>query len=1746
MAGNLQNTSSVNTNTFDKDLKKDVNDMHLPPNSWVHARNAINNSKTGDLGKIGNEPANELCTEAPYTIIGTIHLEADKWAIYSTNNTSSEIGLFFEETCTYYKVVNDNCLNFNTANLIKGVSRATSDCVYDLYWDDGLNPSRFMPVNIIDPVNVNPYTNPNSPIPWVQVPAPGVPGGPPCYDLINSPALDCSKLRVAKLLTPPCVEVKKGVGGGTLLNGSYMVAIAYAIRGQKISDYYVSNIQSLFDHDNSTSSLDVDVLSMDTRYNEVIVVLISIVNQQTVARQAGIYSTHQTRLSFDVIQDTWPTVPIEQIPIMTPVDDKTDAMYNVGQYLIRVGPTSKLDFNYQPFANQIVTKWSSVEYPSDYYRKGGNRTNYLRDEVYSFFIRYVYDTGDKSASYHIPGRAPFTTDLAPAGTNGLTGDTAYWQANNTATVVSVTPVNLPDGGVQIAEGYMGYWQSTEQYPTDKPEVWNSGVVVPPYPGTLPADYDLCGRQLRHHRFPEETIIDPSNGNPLAFTQTRLYNPGNGKIRVMGVKFENILPPVENPEDPPAQWRYITNIIGYEILRGTRNGNKSIIAKGMINNMVSYNIPGNSSKLGLYPNYPYNDLRSDPFISNGTQSSYTQGLGGIGTEFYVPQLPLPRANAYTRDNFTFHSPDTNFNRPFLGMKELKIYGEINGDSVGKFELSEKHPKEKLITNMTFVMSAIVGIGIAGLAQNGQRRINQTAPQWQGYSQDGLSYPSSTGNWAGNLTLASGTGTGTWTGSLTTTAVPMTAPNNGAQPKQTDGASAGGVQSGTINTALSTYHSLVNNGILFTSNIAGIGSFQSGDSTWNTLNSTYNSAFSTNKGFSTANVEVEQDDGQLQRIPSWAKAFASMPMFLYYFTQGSDEVIRLIRSLLRYNDFALRYHSHVFYTNYLPSINGNRRRTINQANYIGPQFTDFVGNTRINNLYRNNTVAVNIPSSTPINDPTISDQTRVLASQVTVPGFIKDPTKSEVAAGSVSGSSMVASSHYAALKQRIDNQYGQLTNIIQVPVSTCNQSINDPISGNPFWVTKLPVKSDVLFGGDTYVGRYTEKNTFFYFYDWLYNQPDGGQLNYKEHTMIPYPRFWANFNQFETTDFTTSMFQSFASLSFSSTVVPSSYYNLDGLSTYYSGLPGFPFSFAISSVNNFKFSVKESWFYLFNSGVRDFFVESEINVDLRDWGEADTEKYYDPYRYTDTKSMFDTAIIKAGNYYKYDQSLSVSKLFTNYFSWAATQSRDYSPFLAETCYVYRPRRAIYSLPAQFEGRRDNWLIYLPNNYYDFLSRVTCIKPVNKSGAVILFEAAAPVEFQGLDQLQTSLGTKLTIGDGGLFTQPMQALNNADRPHEYGSCQDRLSVINTPVGLFWISENQGKIFHLQAGGIRPISDMDLKWWFNIYLPFKIKQLFPDFELMDNPVIGIGCQSVYDNENGLVYFCKKDYNLKPGINAADLEYIKGTNTFTYIPTGLIITLGDPLFFDDASWTVSYDVKTGGWLGWHDWHPELVMPGKNTFMTIITNPVSKKGGIWIHNERCDLYCNYYGVDYPFEIEYMSNTPQHVNTIRSVEYYMEVYKYDQNCYDRFHVLDYNFDEAVVYNTEQCSGLLRLNPNPRPDPLLMIQYPIVNPTFIDILVSKVENKYRFNQFWDITDDRGEYPLYPLPPVAQRMIWNTAANGYVKTLNPLNLNYNKAEMQRKKFRHYTNSVFLRKRVIVGQQMTYKMLVLIANTKELNSPR
>jgi len=1694
------------SNTFLKGMVKDADGTFQPEGAWYHLRNGINNSKDGHTGTVGNEPSTKICIpnslnplDVPYIIIGVVHLLDDRWVIFSTDNTNSEIGFFDEGLCKYTQIVRDTCLAFNTHNLITGQSKESYDCTWHVYWDDGLNPSRVLNIGNI---STAPYSQPWPGVPYMQTCVDEnlvVLPGPPNYISVgcvtctnNIPLqLDCDLIRLQSLMKTPCLELTRGTNGGTVLNGSYYAIIAYTLNGERVTDYFLpSDIQPIFEHLNVAGSLILTIKEIDKKYFDYFdLVIVRTINQQTSAKRIGNYSVRQAQIFIDYINEALPSIPVEDIPFISPTYERSESMHTIGPHLVRLGPTSKFDFNYQPLANQIVTKWSAIAYPADFYAKGGNKTSYMRDEVYPFFVRFIYTTGDKSASYHIPGRPFIPSDTAapPAGSVLDITETQTWQTINTATIVPILPINqitLPDGGVEIADGYMGYWESTEKYPDDKAEMFNPSInpwtaiapgsqpyqlSVPPLSGTTIPQYDTCGDQIRHHKFPENRTITH-------------YDAALGKIILLGVKFENVRPPVDNAGN------LIPGIAGFEILRGSREGNKTVIAKGIINNMRVTTL--DSGPTVLFQNYPYNPqvdigpyaTLGDPFLSE----EETSGGATLSNAFDDPTTQNP-SGGLSKNQFSFHSPDTSFNNPYLSSRELKLYGELSGKVEGSFDEQPEHPKHKLITDFTFVISALLGIGNAIMAIKGQRRTSYISP-----------YVSNIGM------ILTGPG------------------SSGFAPSPAGSGAAGAAALITYRNTFDQEEVEPTGGATLLSLVASL----FGDEPL--LVTTYKNAavvaLST-PGVSGGQENIETDQSDFGYLPKFMKTTNSLVMFSNYWSKSTEAVMELIKALIPFTQYAMRYTSHGFMDNYaIGNVNaGNFRHIIADAIYVDDQFQDFnvnpLAQTKINNLYRSKTVVLQTLASNIPRPLTIDNSVQTIGSCVrgdlglpvgTLVSFEPDDAKEEF--------NTTACSQYAAMKKRMRNQYGQLEGIVQIPASTC-----------PVYTTGLaaPYSTAIVFNGDTYVCRYTEKNTFFYFWDWLYDQPDGYEWNYKLRYMLNFPRYWADFTDYDINEFITGGTIDLTAPPFVSIPLPNDRARLDGanLNQGSIGSPGL-------------FRMKNRYFYTFNSAVRDFYVESVINTELRDWGDPMEQRYYDPNRFSDVRTLFDPKIIKSGNFVKYDTSLSISRVFNNFFPWGSLQKREYNPTIAETCFVFYPNKLIYSLPQTLESVKDFWRVFLVNNDKDFKHHLISIKPLGMTGAVLLFDTASPQIFQGVDELKTDAGVKITVGDGALFDREPQNIINADSSYEYGSCQDSLGVINTPSGLFWMSANQGKIFNY-AGGLREISNLGMKWWMTRYLPFKILEDFPDFSLTNNPVAGVGCQSIFDNKNGIVYFTKKDFKRKPGLIGAQVILDSTYEGFVHATLGFPIILGDPMYFDDASWTLSYDIKSkeGQWLGFHDWHPDLSIPSKNDFLTTVHTPANQ-GQIWRHGVLTNSYCNYYGIDYPFEIDYIASTGQQVTTVRSIEYLLECYIYDEIGTDAFHVLDANFDHAVVYNSEQVSGILILNVVPKNDIVQTLQYPIVNATSIDILAAKVEQKYRINQFWDITEDRGEFTF----PTVQRKIWQTESNGYIRILNPANLFYGKSPLQRKKFRHYTNHVMFYKNI----SGNIKMYVKLINTKELISVR
>ncbi len=271
--------------------------------------------------------------------------------------------------------------------------------------------------------------------------------------------------------------------------------------------------------------------------------------------------------------------------------------------------------------------------------------------------------------------------------------------------------------------------------------------------------------------------------------------------------------------------------------------------------------------------------------------------------------------------------------------------------------------------------------------------------------------------------------------------------------------------------------------------------------------------------------------------------------------------------------------------------------------------------------------------------------------------------------------------------------------------------------------------------------------------------------------------------------------------------------------------------------------------------------------------------------------------------------------------------------------------------------------------------------------------------------------------------------------------------------------------------------------------------------------------------------------IKSADFgEQVKRLDKDKFIYLSGSVNLTDTSYFDDASWTISYSPKDQAFISWHDWHPMWTIQGERHFMTV------KDNAIWKHNERCNSYCNFYDKDYPFSIEYLINNGENVELLRSVEYILEVGKYFNDCRDFHHILDQNFDTAVVHNSEQISGQLRLNLGEKNKLSQVLNYPQIGFDEYLIKYDKEENKTRFNMFWDITKDRGEFTKNNFP------LWTTEPNGYRKSITPQAVNYFKNQFEHKRFRHMQHKILLNKEVSGDKKMIFKFGI----TKETLSAR
>ena len=132
-------------------------------------------------------------------------------------------------------------------------------------------------------------------------------------------------------------------------------------------------------------------------------------------------------------------------------------------------------------------------------------------------------------------------------------------------------------------------------------------------------------------------------------------------------------------------------------------------------------------------------------------------------------------------------------------------------------------------------------------------------------------------------------------------------------------------------------------------------------------------------------------------------------------------------------------------------------------------------------------------------------------------------------------------------------------------------------------------------------------------------------------------------------------------------------------------------------------------------------------------------------------------------------------------------------------------------------------------------------------------------------------------------------------------------------------------------------------------------------------------------------------------------------------------------------------------------------------------GSLWRHLTRVDLNNYFYGSIHPYilEIPYASQMQDEI--IQSIKDFSRVYKYIP---DHTGVFDYNnkaeindgyFNQMIVYNGQQNSGLLELVKKPKNNLSQYLSYPIYRESSKVVTYTKSDSFYNVNTFWNCLKD-----------------------------------------------------------------------------------
>jgi len=590
---------------------------------YTFALNGCIENFDGNSYSLQNEQGTLLCVTLPdLRVVGRLNiLEKNLIVFWLTDNVNSEIGVVNTDTCTYTTKINSPCIGLSTEAPIHQAVYKVSNCSTEIFWTDG-GKRKWMDLENL---------------PFLEIPNPDG-----CENIITD-QIDCNKLLVQPNFNIPQLQIESVDSDGELEAGTVQFGIQYSNVSSEAytSIYSITNPLSIFDPNKITQdfnykvnkSVNVLITNIDTSgfYDYYNLIVIKTINNIATPYIVGTYKiTKETELiSYTGQNKTEVSLTMFDVFEKFPIYDNVDGVTTAQDTIIWKSVTTTERINYQKIWNKVNLKWQTHRIRADKpYADELNiveKKGFFRDEIYTFEGVFLLKNGLQTDRFLISSRisAPYDTELifnsdVPQDSTDkceVAEASPRWQLYNTASVIdfeqqlietvcgarSVYSKNGPIeqsicGQKQYEEdecyegpyqyGDFAYWESTEKYPCNT-EIWG----------------ELADKPIRHHKFPDSIVTHIHDKN---------------FIYPLGVKLDaqELLQIIQDSDLSQEQK---DNIVGFKIVRGNRANNKSVVARGLLNNVGKYSREGTEY---FYPNYPFNDLRVDPFIlsENNTAES----------------------------------------------------------------------------------------------------------------------------------------------------------------------------------------------------------------------------------------------------------------------------------------------------------------------------------------------------------------------------------------------------------------------------------------------------------------------------------------------------------------------------------------------------------------------------------------------------------------------------------------------------------------------------------------------------------------------------------------------------------------------------------------------------------------------------------------------------------------------------------------------------------------------------------------------------------------------------------------------------------------------------------------------------------------------------------------------------------------------------------------------------------------------